>query len=280
MPQGTSVARPRVIVTRPQPEADEWVARLAEHGLQAMALPLLEIAQASQPADQQAAALARLQWQNYGAIMLVSGNAARFFFDQKLVLALDLQASPAIKTRVWTPGPGTARVAQQLGIPATLIDQPAPDAGQFDSEALWAQVAAQVPDLAHNGRRVLVVRGASEDAATAPGGQGREWLGLQLQAAGVAVDFVAVYERRAPLWTAAQQASALQALRDGSVWLLSSSEAVMHLRNKFPASAFASARAIATHARIVRAAQEAGFIHVKPCRPALADVVASVESLL
>ena len=68
-----SMALPRLIVTRPQPEADRWVEQLRAQGVQAQALPLIEIGPASLPADQQATAQARAQWQRYGAIMLVSG---------------------------------------------------------------------------------------------------------------------------------------------------------------------------------------------------------------
>ena len=39
-----------------------------------------------------------------------------------------------------------------------------------------------------------------------------------------------------------------------------------------------SARALATHPRIAQAAHDAGFGEVRECRPALADVVASIES--
>ena len=284
-----NVARsPRIIVTRPQPEADAWVVQLQAQGTRALALPLIEIGPATLPADQQAANQARAACQGggrYGAIMLVSGNAAQYFLDKKLALALSCQAPAAIKTRVWSPGPGTARTAMTQGIPATLIDQPAPGAPQFDSESLWAQVSPQVPAMAAAGLRVLVVRGASEGDGgsgenSAPGGTGRQWLATQLQTAGVGVDFVAVYERRMPQWTPEQMALASSALADGSLWLFSSSQAVMHLRNIFAPAQLAEVKAIATHPRIAQAAQEAGFASVKPCRPTVADVIASLESRL
>ncbi len=272
---------PTLIVTRPQPEADQWVALLAQRGIAAQALPLIAIGPASNPADQAALVQARTHWQGYGAIMLVSGNAARFFLDEKTALALNQRALAAIKTRVWSPGPGTARVALQCGVAASLIDQPAANAAQFDSEALWAQVAPQVPAMAQAGQAVLIVRGASDQADGAPpstGGHGREWLAQQLRAAGVAVDFVAVYERQAPRWTPALTALAQQHLQGGSHWLFSSSEAVMHLRNKFSPHQLAACTAICTHPRIAQAARAAGFAHVKQCRPSVDDVVASLES--
>ncbi|MFE1572842.1 uroporphyrinogen-III synthase [Comamonas odontotermitis] len=284
----TDMTLPRIIVTRPQPEADAWVSQLQAHGVPARALPLIEIGPATLPADQQAASEARAACQRggrYGAIMLVSGNAAQYFLDEKLALALSCQAPTAIKTRVWSPGPGTARAALAQGIPATLIDQPAPGAAQFDSESLWAQVSSQVPAMAAAGLRVLVVRGASEGDGgsgenSASGGTGRQWLATQLQAAGVGVDFVAVYERRMPQWTPEQMAHARTALTDGSIWLFSSSQAVMHLSNIFSPAELAAVSAITTHPRIAQAAQKAGFASVKPCRPTVADVIASLESRL
>lgn len=170
------------------------------------------------------------------------------------------KALAAIKTRVWTPGPGTARQALALGVPAALIDGPAPDAAQFDSEALWAQVAAQV----RPGDRVLIVRGL---------GSGREWLAEQIRAAGGTVDFVAAYQRSAPKFTAEQLALAQAAAHDGSLWLFSSSEAIAHL----PGADWSQARAIATHPRIAQAARTAGFGGVSTCKPALADVVSALK---
>ncbi|GAB2822440.1 hypothetical protein GCM10027276_25810 [Comamonas piscis] len=272
----------RIIITRPQPEADDWVAQLRQRGLRADALPLIAIAAAHSPAHQAASTQARQQWQCYGALMLVSTNAARFFLDPALVQALAQQKREAPHTRLWCPGPGTARAAQALGVPQDLIDQPATDAPQFDSESLWTEVGPQAAAMAASGQRVLVVRGASAGSAIDQlvSGSGREWLARQLQAAGVGVDFVGVYERRAPAWTAAQLALATAALADGSIWLFSSSEAVMHLSNRFNAEALAPAQALTTHARIAQATREAGFVHIQQCRPALDDVIASLESAL
>ena len=133
--------------------------------------------------------------------------------------------------------------------------------------------------MAAAGQLVLIVRG-SYDGSQHAGGNGRHWLATQLQAASLDVDFVAVYERQAPAWSQEQTALAQAALADGSVWLFSSSQAVMHLRNKFGVSALSGRAALATHPRIAQAAQQAGFAPVKQCRPALADVVASLESNL
>ena len=260
---------PRVIVTRPEREALQWVASLQARGIDAQALPLIAI---TPPADVSALDAARARAAGYRAIMVVSSNAAQYFFDQKTAEALSGQASKAIKTRVWSPGPGTARALQTLGVHAARIDIPALDAAQFDSESLWAVVHGQIGP----GDRVLIVRGT--EAGATEQGTGRDWLARQIQAAGGQVDFVVAYTRGAPAWDAAQQAQARAAAVDGSLWLLSSSQAVDNLRAALPGQDWAPARALATHPRIAQAARAAGFGAVRECRPALDDVAASIES--
>ena len=122
---------PRTLVTRPESEAAPWVAALQARGLRAQALPLIAIAAPTDAAAQQALHTARQHIARYDAVMVVSGNAAQHFFDQKTALALSGCAQAAIKTRVWAPGPGTARTLQALGLDAACIDQPAADAVQF-----------------------------------------------------------------------------------------------------------------------------------------------------
>jgi uroporphyrinogen-III synthase len=65
---------------------------------------------------------------------------------------------------------------------------------------------------------------------------------------------------------------------DGALWLLSSSEAVAHLKDLLPGQGWASARALATHPRIADVARQQGFGQVAVTRPTLEDVVASIKS--
>ena len=265
---------PRVIVTRPAREAAQWVDRLRGHGLNAVALPLIAIGPCTSPAARQALDAARAQLADYRALMFVSGNAVLHFFASNQPLTLIDRAQEAINTRAWTPGPGTARALEHAGFTPDRIDSPAADAVQFDSEALWQQVAPQI----RPGDRVLIVRGQSGDAPANTQGTGRDWLAQQIGKAGGQVDFVAAYERCAPRLGAAEVALAQQAAHDGSLWLMSSSEAVAHLAQALPGQRWGAARALATHPRIADAARKAGFGQVRECRPALEDVVASIES--
>jgi uroporphyrinogen-III synthase len=163
------------------------------------------------------------------------------------------------------------------GWPAARVDAPGAQASSLDSEALWAQVSAQ----AHPGVRVLIVRGTQDDAeADAAGaGVGRDWLAQALRQAGAQVDFLAAYARGLPRWSAAQQASAAQAVGREHLWLFSSVQAVQHLAQLLPDQRWAGTPAVATHARIAQAAQDLGFTPVRLARPSLSEVMASIESL-
>ncbi len=261
----------RVIVTRPEREALRWVRDLSALGVDAQCLPLIEIRATAQQAELKRA------WQqidSYLALMFVSGNAATHFFDAPGANPAAFAALANAKTRAWATGPGTARALLRAGVAPERLDAPAADAGQFDSEALWQQVASQV----QAGARVLIVRGADATQAAADGqGSGRDWFARQVAAAGGKADFVAAYERRAPEFGAAERELARQAARDGSVWLFSSAQAVANLAASLPGQDWAGARALATHPRIAEAARQAGFAVVFESRPTLADVDAALK---
>ena len=162
----------RILVTRPQHDAQPWVSALQSRGWEAHALPLMGIGPCSSEAAQQALTQARtaaLTPSHYRAVMFVSGNAVQYFFASNDAQALNHQALLAPDTRAWTPGPGTARALLAAGIAASQIDGPAPDAAQLESETLWQCVHGQI----RAGDRVLIVRGDSPaPESTAPSTQG------------------------------------------------------------------------------------------------------------
>lgn len=250
-----------VVVTRPAQEGVRWVRQLRARGIDAQGLPLLAIGPAP---DAQALRAARDSLAAHAAAMFVSANAVNGFFGAG---PLDWPAG----TRAWAPGPATGEALREQGVPPAAVDAPAAEAVQFDSESLWAVVAGQL----QRGDRLLLVRGADEAGRS----HGREWLAGQLAAAGVAVDVVSAYSRAVPAWTPGQQAVAAGAAGPDSLWLFSSSEAVANLRQLAPGVAWTGARALATHPRIAAAARALGFGEVRECRPAFADVVASIESI-
>ena len=263
----------RVIVTRVQPQAQQWAQALCQQGHDAVALPLIEICGLPDPRA------LRLVWQHlpdYAAVMFVSAHAVTHFFDQKPSLAFDGHALIAASLRAWSTGPTTRSTLLQQGIPVDRLDSPAALAGQFDSESLWQIVQGQVS----SGTRVLIVRGdtpGSRDAA--PQGVGRDWLAQRLRAAGAVVDFVVAYQRGVPVWDAEQRACAVAAASDASVWGMSSAEALTNLHSLLPVQDWSGARAVATHLRIAEAARQLGFGRVALASPTLASVLASIESL-
>jgi uroporphyrinogen-III synthase len=259
--------RPRAVFTRPKLEARLWVEGLLAHGVDAIALPLIDIGSVDDPHDIHEA------WQrlaDYAAVMFVSANAVAKFFEQKPAVSSVDWSQLAIKTRAWATGPGTSRALQHAGLSPGQIDVPDDDAPQFDSEALWARVCTQV----RPGQRVLIVRGS--DAAGQ--GAGRDWLADQLAGAGVQVDRLIAYRRLAPVLSGNQQALARQAATDGSIWIFTSSEAIANLLALLPGQDWGRARAVAAHPRIATAARRAGFGVVCESRPALHAVVASIKS--
>ena len=259
-----------VIVTRPERDAARWVQALQASGLQAEALPLITIALLP---DSPARRQTWQQMDTYTALMFVSGNAVDGFFASNQAAAIVQRSQAATDSiamqapRFLAPGPGTVAALRHAGIPEAMIDAPAANAEQFDSEALWALLDRRP----WQGRRVLVLRGQSANTGVA----GRDWLAQKMVAAGAQVDFASVYERRVPSFTAQQLQRIEAAARDGSVWLFSSSEAVGNL----PPHDWSRSRAVATHPRIAEAARKAGWGVVVPSRPALGDIVASIESI-
>jgi uroporphyrinogen-III synthase len=252
----------RVIVTRPALQAAEWVAWLRAQGIDALALPLIAIEPIVDGAP-----LVEV-WNGlaaYRLVVFVSPNAAERFFAQRPAE----QRWPAA-VLAGSPGPGTTRTLRALGVPAAQIVEPAQDAAQFDSEALWAQLRGQD----WRGAEVLIVRGDG----------GREWLAQTLRAGGARVAQIAAYRRMAPAFDAVQtgwlQAALVEPARH--LWLFSSSEAIDHLLASplvGPGRDWSPARAIATHPRIAARARQAGFGHVIEARASQAAVAACIQSL-
>ena len=226
----------RVIITRPERDAQRWVRDLSQRGLDALALPLIDIRPA---ADHHAVLRAWQELVPFAAAMFVSGNAVEEFFAARPVSAAGLFVD-AVAPRAWATGPGTAGALVAAGVAPSLIDTPPLDSVQFDSEALWRVVQ----DRALAGARVLIVRGSDSEGRS----MGRDWFAGQLEGRGCVPAFVVAYERHVPQWSQAQCEQARKAAGDGSVWLFSSSEAIGNLLQLLPGQDWRQARAVATHA--------------------------------
>ena len=257
----------RVIVTRPEREAQRWVRDLRLRGLEALALPLIVIGSAPQPEP------LRHAWERldqFRAVMFVSGNAVDHFFRNSTPETLAQWVQGAINTVAWANGPSTREALLQAGLAPAQIHAPDAHAAQFDSEALWQLVAGQTLERG----RVLIVRGGDAHGL----GGGRDWLADQLVVAGMQVELVVAYVRSPSTLTLVQRAQAQHAATDGSIWFFSSSQAISNLCELLDGQRWGAARAVTTHPRIAQAAREAGFGVVCESRPTLDAVVASIES--
>ncbi len=259
----------RLLLTRPRPQAQDWLQRLARHGVAADSLPLIDIV----PGDGLAAARAWASLPTAALAMFVSPNAVAQFFARK----------PA--NQVWPQhtlaacvGPGSAKALLAHGVPAALIVQPPADAASLDSEHLWPVLQARGPWA---GRVCLMLRGDG----------GREWLAERLQEAGAQTQFFSVYQRRCPQLSLTEQALLTQAMRtpEQHVWLFSSAEAIGHLASlgslasvafvTGAAADWSRSRCICTHERIAARARALGCGLVVLARPDTASVVEAFHAI-
>lgn len=188
----------RIWVTRPANQAARLMQLLSAAGAAPLALPLLEIAPARDPA-QVKTVLANLV--RFDLAIFVSPTA----LDMTLA-SMDAPWPAALPIAVI--GPGSLRLARQHGF-GQIISPPT----QFDSEGLLA-----LPELQRMaGRRVLILRGDG----------GRDVLPAGLAARGAEVTLLNVYRRQPPALNANALASELGDGCDGII--ISSSEAAQHL---------------------------------------------------
>ena len=250
----------RVLVTRPAPQAAGWVARLRDEGIDAVALPLICIGPAADPAAVHDA------WASLATrrlVVFVSPNAAEQF-----MAARPEGAAWPDGVQAGSTGPGTTQALRRCGVPQEQIVEPAAESAQFDSEALWRQLQRS----SWQGAPVLIVRGDG----------GREWLADTLREHGARVALLAAYRRSAPELDAPGRAL-LQAALDAPrshLWFFSSSEAIANLAALAgDAADWSQARSLATHPRIAARAQQLGIAQVMQTRPTLAAVSACIQSM-
>ncbi|HEY3634064.1 MAG TPA: uroporphyrinogen-III synthase [Caldimonas sp.] len=254
----SAARRARVLVTRPAAQAEAWVEQLRARGIDAEALPLIEIVAVDDRSALQAA------WETlaeHSLVFFVSANAVQHFFAARPEPGAWPEGVVAA-----APGPGTAAALRAVGWPDAAIVSPATDAAQFDSEALWARLQGRN----WRGARVLVVRGDG----------GRDWLADRLTEAGAQVDALSAYRRVATSFAgAARERLEAAVAGDDVVWLFSSSEAIANLARAAGNTGWGRARAVATHPRIAARARGLGFGVVVEAGASLDAVVACIQSI-
>ena len=258
-----------VLVVRPRAQALAWVGELAALGVPAHALPLIDILPAPEPARVEAVFAQVEASQALPVLVFVSPNAVLGFFTAVAAargVAARALAWPA-HARAAATGPGTVAALRECGVPPQCIVAPAEEAGQFDSEALWAAVCA----WPWSARPVWIVRGNG----------GRDWLGQQLRDAGADVRVVQSYGRAAPALDDVERALLAQALAEPVrwIWMFSSSEAIDHLQALAPEARWEAGRALASHPRIAERATALGFGAVTIVSPSPAAVAAAVSAI-
>lgn len=258
-----------VLLTRPAGRNESLADRLAQLRIASVVVPGLQLRGRWGQVD------AYRPPQDYDALVFVSGNAARYYFEA-MRRAGDILAS---STYLACVGQATAQALISLpGVQAQQLVYPAARDSLQDSEALWACLKPYLSRW----RRVLLVRGDT----------GREWLGQQFEQAGLEVDRIAVYTRGPAVWSN-EQRLALRGVPAESqyICLLSSSESVraiaynvkqLGLFEQWAKSCF-----IVIHPRIEsvlrEVLREAGLNHaivVKRCRPTDDSIIEAILASL
>jgi len=171
-----------VLVTRPEHQAAELVAAITARGGSAIVLPVLEIT----PRDSRDIADEAGQLLEPDIVVYVSSNAAQFGLDY----AGDAQLAVV--------GPATAQTVEALG---RNVDVRSSDG--YDSEHLLA--TTELRDV--KGKIVRIVRGS----------RGRELIADTLRERGAKVEYLAVYDRQVPQYTAEDIDELEQQWRRGAV---------------------------------------------------------------
>lgn len=161
----------RVLVTRPEEQADGLCALIERAGGVPVRFPLIVI----EPISDASPAIDRLTLgKDWDWLIFVSANAVRHAFRLPA-----LRRAMTGATRVAAIGRGTAEALQEQGIAVDLRPE-----AQFNSEGLLA--SPEFTDCAS--RRVLIIRGHG----------GRELMAETLRQRGAVVDYAEVYQRVAP----------------------------------------------------------------------------------
>ena len=193
----------RLLRTRPAEESQILAATLAAHGVFSSSLPLLAIEPLAATPEQRAVLQ---QLQHYTAVIVVSKPAARLLC-QRLPQGWSQPAA-----QQWLAvGAATAQV---LG--ARVANVSWPETGE-DSEGLL-QLPSLLEALQIAQPRVLIVKGEG----------GRELLAQHLRTRGVSVDYLSLYQRTLPHYTAG---AVLARVRDEQLngLLISSGQGLEHL---------------------------------------------------
>jgi uroporphyrinogen III methyltransferase/synthase len=160
----------RILVTRPEHQADELRDPLVELGAEVLLQPAIEI---TSPGDWLPVDNAILSLRGFDWIVFSSSNGVQCFLDRLRYMGQDARRLGSC--RIAAIGPGTADELDAYSLRADLLPK------EFRAEAL-----AEALRLKAKGKRFLLIRAS----------RGREVLADELTAAGGIVEQVVVYESR------------------------------------------------------------------------------------
>ena len=232
-----SLAGSRVLVTRPEHQADKLSRLIEQHGGIPVGFPTLQIIGVD---DKPKATKVITSLSNYQWLIFTSVNAVNFALK-----AIGGKISQFGAVQVAAIGQATALALESAGIHVSLI----PKQG-FDSESLLATQSLQEV----NDKAVMIIRGQG----------GREELASVLRSRGAIVDYWEVYKRTLPDYDKSFVASVLeQASLD--VVIITSCEALQNLATLVGSEymqGLALMKLVVISDRIAKSAAEMGFKYI------------------
>jgi len=224
----------KVIVTRPQDQADYLIQQLTEIGCEAIPMPILNIEAVELSA---ASRQALIDIDLYKAVIAISANAANYG-----IAAMDAYWPQWPVGIEWLAvGPATKEVMEASGLETRMPDV------QFDSEGLLMLDSLQAEQV--QGEKILIWRGIG----------GRETLATELRQRGAVVDYAELYERLVPQYDESQWLAATQ---PADVLVISSGQGLTAVMEQFPQMPKQVPAIIAPSERVATMAKQYGFEHI------------------
>lgn len=238
-------AKPCVVITRPQAQADSWAVNLHALGFTSRRLPLLELRAVAGEVQQRAIKNKILDFDLYQKVIFVSQNAV----DYGMAWLEDYWPQLPIGINYFAVGATTAKKLASYGVAVT--DLAISESGGMTSEDLLR--APQLQNV--QGDKILIFRGLG----------GRGHLAEALRTRGASVEYCELYERLIPA-DASEQLSQLVAEVRANLSAILALHSGESLQNLLTLAAEASALAqlqtlpvLVPSARIAQAASAAGF---------------------
>lgn len=174
-----------ILITRPEAQAGELAAAVEAHGGRPILFPVMEI----EPRHPEQVAADENRLESPDISIFVSANAVRYGLPY------------AADSVICAIGPATAAAITESGYPKVIRA-----ASGFDSEHLLAELESR--DV--SGQTVRIIRGEG----------GREVLAETLRSRGARVDYLEVYARRQPDYSAARIEQLQDRLTDGDIHIV------------------------------------------------------------